>query len=177
MGLFKKKKESNVTIIKIKGYDSDKEAPSLEKLKERSNELYNLIMNGHRDEVNEVESRFLVYGVDCIDWINETFNLKIDLKEDNIRYLDKYLAIIKEGYDKKQIDDKMTYGYLSGIVGIFGIIASHYKNASWINEKRDDMGYKMKINDTIYLVENMAMKVFNGEEESSLEAIYFSMPY
>lgn len=174
MGLFKKKKESN---IETKGYSSNKEAPSLEKIKERSDNLYNLVMNGHKDEVNEVEARFLVYGVDCIDWINQNFNQKINLKEDDIKYLDGYLKIIKDGYDQKQIDDKMAYAYISGIVGIFGMIASHYKGVYWVNEKKDDLGYKMKNDDSTYFVENMALKVFNGEEGSSLETIYFSMPY
>lgn len=177
MGLFKKKKESNVKIIEIERYSSNKEAPSLEKIKERSDNLYNLLMAGHKDEVNEVETRFLVYGVDCIDWINQNFNQKINLKEDDIKYLDGYLKIIKDGYDQKQIDDKTAYAYISGIVGIFGMIANHYKGAYWVNEKKDDFGYKMKINGSTYFVENMALKVFNGEEDASLEAIYFSMSY
>ena len=173
MMFFKNKK--NIKIKKVKVYNNDKPLPNIEELFAKSDEVYNMITKeGKKDELNFVEARYLVYGVDLMKCSKEKFGIEFTLKESDIDYLEQIINLFIEHNSINKIDDETKYGYISGVAGIFGIIANYYKDATWINDNRDN-GYKMKINDRIYYVESKIIKLFEGVEDESLVSMYANM--
>lgn len=172
MIFFKKKK---VEVKQVSAYSSNKEAPNLNELFLESDKVYNLITKENKkDNLNFVEARYLVYGVDLIKSAKEDFSIEFTLKESDIDYLDNIINLFVKENEKNPIDEEIKNGYISGVCGIFGLIANHYKGACWINDNRDN-GYKMKCGNDTYYVENKVCKLFDGVNDEDLKSFYASM--
>ncbi len=173
MLFFKKKK--NVEIKEVNAYVSTKPSPDLDELYNKSNEVYNLITKeGKKDEINFVEARNLVYGVEFIKSAKESFGIEFTLRESDIDYLDEIIKLFVQENAKNKIDDETKFAYISGVAGTFGIIANYYKGLTWINDDRTN-GYKMRSNNSIYYVESKILKLFDGCDDEDLKSFYASM--
>lgn len=169
------KKKNNIEIKEVKAYQSNKPLPNLNELYAKSDEVYNLITKeGKKDELNFVEARYLVYGVDLIKNAKESFDIEFTLKESDIDYLDQIVRLFVEQNSKSKIDDETKFAYISGVAGIFGIIANYYKDATWVNDNREN-GYKMISGDSIYYIESKITRLFEGSTDEDLKSLYASI--
>lgn len=170
MGLF--------DFFKNKKANKDSKQPTLDfdELQKRADEGYALIMSGKKDKVNFVETRCLVYGVDFVKWARESFNVLDKLDEDEIKILDLIMDKLRMAVSNEQLDEKTEFGYFSGILGVFGLLLSYYKNAIWIEENRDDDGYKMNISGKKVFIEKEIGAIYDGKSEfQSLDEYYKSL--
>lgn len=166
MGLFdalkKKKKTKKPTL-------------DFEKLEKKADEGYKLITAGKKDKLNFVETRCLVYGVDFVKWARETFNILEKIEKSELENLDEIMKKLKQAVSNEQIDKKTEFGYFSGIVGVFGILLQYYKDAKWIDELRDDDGYKMMIDGKVVEIEKEIGGIYDGRSEIDSLKDYFEI--
>lgn len=188
------KEVSNNIVRKVRVLDeskmSKKEAPNLEDLIKKSDEQIKLIKEGRKNELNGIEARYLGYGLDLINWSKEKLNLEFTLKENDIKKLDDIIKFYRESNAKQAIDDDFKDFLVWGIAGVFGIIATHYKNCEWVNENDREHGHKLltkyDINEngeqkkamvTTFVEAKAARLIHHLMEDETMISLYYSLPY
>lgn len=172
MGLFnflKNKKESKET-------KKNNLQPTLDfdELEKRADEGYASIKAGKKDKLNFVETRCLVYGVDFAKWARETFGVMEKLDKSEIVNLDLIMDKLRLAVSNDNLDKQTEFGYFSGIVGVFGILLQYYKNAVWIDEPRDEDGYKMLIDGKTVFIEKEIGAIYDGRSKIPSLVEYFN---